>query len=55
MNYFEDNVEHIRGIINELYSCIDDIGAHTDLAEVVTSICSQLKDAVDEYEKQVKE
>nr|DAE77879.1 MAG TPA: hypothetical protein [Caudoviricetes sp.] len=54
MDYIEGNIEQIRKIINELYSCVADVGAYSELATQIENACGMLKNAVDKYEEEAK-
>ncbi|MCI5713192.1 MAG: hypothetical protein MR324_08695 [Lachnospiraceae bacterium] len=47
-------MEHIRKIINELYSLVGKVGAYSELATQIEIACSNLSKAVDEYEKETE-
>lgn len=55
MNYYQNNIEKVRSIIDELYSCVNEVGAYSVLAVEIEKACANLNNAVNEYEKQVCE
>lgn len=42
-------------IVNELYSHVSSVGAYSNLATEIERSCSNLTQAIDEYEKMIKE
>ena len=55
MNFFKNNIDQLRNIVNELYSYVGMVGAYSDLASEIESSCANLSKAIDEYENQIKE
>ena len=39
MNYFEENVDQLRNIINELYSYVGKVGEYSNLATEIEIAC----------------
>ena len=55
MNLYEKNIKDLREIVNELYSHVSSVGAYSNLATEIERSCSNLPQAIDEYEKMIKE
>ena len=55
MNLYEKNIKDLREIVNELYSHVSSVGAYSNLETEIERSCSNLTQAIDEYEKMIKE